>query len=153
MNSPRKRPLLAVLCLLAALPLVAAEPWTQTLAQQALGSGFLQKLPVPVSKAFGLAKPDEGSDVRQLLTKDGHRIRTFNVSVANHNDLIIFNIDAKAGANLAYLVSPDGSLRKAIAYQSGDSSTRELSAADGRAGLAREQKFWVAKAKRSQPKQ
>jgi hypothetical protein len=153
MNSVRNRLKLALVCLLAALPLAAAEPWVQTLSQQALSSGFLQKLPVAVSKTFGLAKPDEGSDVRQILTKDGHRIRTFNVSVANHNDLVIFNIDAKAGANLAYLVSADGSLRKAVAYQTGDSDTRELSGREARAGLAREEKFWAAKAKKATPKQ
>ena len=60
-----------------------ASPWTQTVTQQALDSGFLTRLPPAVSVAFGLTKPEEGTEVRQLLTKEGHRIRTFNVSVAN----------------------------------------------------------------------
>jgi hypothetical protein len=141
------------LCLLLALPLQAAGPWAQTLTQQALSSGFLQRLPVAVSKALGLPKPDEGSDVRQLLTKDGRRIRTFNVSVADHNDLVIFNIDARAGANVALLVSADGTLRKAVSYQSGGSDTRELSAADARAAMAREVRFWSARAKQTATKQ
>jgi hypothetical protein len=141
------------LCVLLAPVAVAAEPWTQTLTQQALSSGFLQRLPVPVSKALGLAKPDEGSDVRQLLTKDGRRIRTFNVGVANHNDIVIFNIDARAGSNVAYLVSPDGTLRKAVSYQTGGPDTKELSAADARPGWTRELRFWSARAKQAPAKQ
>jgi hypothetical protein len=141
------------LCLVLALPLQAADPWVPTLTQQALNAGFLQRLPVAVSKAFALPKADDGTDVRQLLTKDGHRIRTFNVGVANHGDLVIFDIDAKGGANVAYLISPDGSLRKAVSYQTGSSDTRELSAADARSGLAREVRFWSAQTKKLKPKQ
>jgi hypothetical protein len=140
-------------CLLLGLPLQAAQPWVPMLTQQALNSGFLQRLPVAVSKAFALPKADDGTDVRQLLTKDGRHIRTFNVGVANHSDLVIFNIDAKGGANVAYLVSADASLRKAVSYQTGDSDTRELSAAEARAGLAREVRFWSAQAKKLAIKQ
>jgi hypothetical protein len=134
-------------------PLQAAEPWVQTLSAQALSSGFQQKLPPEVSKALGLPKANEGSDVRQLLTKDGSRIRTFNVSVVDHNDLVIFNIDAKGGANVAYLVAADGTLRKAVSYQSGGSDTKELAAAAARAGLVREARFWSARAKHTAAKQ
>lgn len=140
-------------CLLLALPLQAADPWVPAITQQALDSGFLQRLPVAVSKAFGLPKADDGTDVRQLLKKDGRRIRTFNVGVANHSDLVIFSIDAKEGANVAYLISADGSLRKAVSYQTGSNDTSELSAADARTGLARETRFWSAQAKKKPAKQ
>jgi hypothetical protein len=140
-------------CLMLAVPLQAAAPWTQTLSQQALDAGFLQRLPPAVCKAFGLPKADDGTDVRQLLTKDGHRIRTFNVGVANHNDLVIFNIDAKGGANLAYLVAGDGSLRKAVSYQTGGADTKELSAADAGAAFTKEVRFWSARAKHPPAKQ
>ena len=152
MNSLARCLKLMPLCMIWAA-LAAAEPWAQPLTQQALGAGFLQRLPPPVSKAFGLAKADEGSDVRQLLTKDGHRIRTFNVSVANHKDLVVFNIDARGGANVAYLLAADGTLRKAVAYQTGDSDTRELSSADAKAGFAREARFWSQRAKHLADKQ
>lgn len=133
--------------------LAAAEPWVQPLTQEALSAGFQQRLPPAVSIAFGLAKAKDGSDVRQLLTKDGHRIRTFNVSVANHQDLVVFDVDARGGANVAYLLSAEGTLRKAVAYQTGSSDTRELSAADARAGFAREARFWSQRAKQIAAKQ
>ena len=133
--------------------LAAAEPWAQSLTQQALSAGFQQRLPPAVSLAFGLAQAKEGSDVRQLLTKDGHRIRTFNVSVANHQDLVVFDVDARGGANVAYLLSADGTLRKAVTYQTGSSDTRELSAAEAHAGFAREARFWSQRAKQIAAKQ
>jgi len=126
----------------------AAPPWTQTVTQQALDSGFLTRLPPAVSVAFGLTKPDEGTEVRQLLTKDGHRVRTFNVSVANHADLVIYNLNAQTGAGVAYYLTPDGKLRKAVSVQAGK-EVRPLTAADAEAGLAREAHFWTARAHRS----
>ena len=126
--------------------LQAATPWTETLTQRALSSGFLTRLPAPVSVAFALAKADEGTEVRQLLTKAGHRVRTFNVSVANHGDVVVFNINAQTGATLAYLVTPDGRLRKAVSYQAGGAA-EALAAADAQAGLAREAHFWSARAR------
>ncbi len=123
--------------------------WVQTLTQQALDSGFLSRLPPNVSVVFGLAKPQEGTDVRQLLAKEGHQVRTFNVTVANHADVVIFNVNAQSGATVAYLVAPDGQLRKAVTYQTGG-ELREVSAADAKAGMAREKKYWAGRAKSAQ---
>jgi hypothetical protein len=128
------------------LQAATTTPWVQTLTQQALDSGFLSRLPPNVSVVFGLAKPEEGTDVRQLLSKEGHQVRTFNVSVANHADIVIFNVNAQSGATAAYLITPEGQLRKAVAYQSGGQA-KELSAAEAKAGLAHEKKFWSARAK------
>ena len=69
----------------------AATPWVQALTQEALDSGFLSQLPPNLSVVFGLSKAEAGIDVRQLLAKQGHQIRTFNVSVANHSDVVIFD--------------------------------------------------------------
>lgn len=134
----------------ATLQAATTTPWAQTLSQQALDSGFLSRLPPNVSVVFGLAKPEEGTDVRQLLSKEGHQVRTFNVSVANHADIVIFNVNAQSGATVAYLITPDGQLRKAVAYPTGGQA-KELSAADAKAGLAREKKFWSARAKSAKP--
>jgi hypothetical protein len=132
--------------LLAGTPLPAAPTaWAQTLTQQALGSGFLTRLPPTVSTAFGLPKAADGTDVRQLLTKQGHRIRTFNVSVASHSQLVVFNVDAQSGATTAYLLTPDGQLRQAVSYQAGGQA-KPLSDADAKAGFARESRYWSARA-------
>ena len=129
-----------------AASLQAAAPWAQTLSQQALDSGFLTRLPSNVSTAFGLTKPQEGTEVRQLLTKQGHQVKTFNVSVANHADVVVLNLNAQSGASVAYLLSPDGELRKAVAYQ-GTGEVKPLPAADAKAGLAHEKRYWSARAK------
>ena len=134
-------------CLIAAAGVArgASPPWTQSLTQQALDSGFLTRLPPAVSVAFGLTKPDEGTEVRQLLTKDGHRVRTFNVGVANHADLVIYNLTARTGAGVAYLLTPEGKLRKAVSVQAGK-DVQPLAPADAQAGLGREAHFWSARA-------
>jgi hypothetical protein len=139
--------LLLGICLIAGAGLArgASPPWAQNLTQQALDSGFLTRLPPAVSVAFGLTKPDDGTEVRQLLTKDGHHIRTFNVGVANHADLVIYNLNAQTGAGLAYLLTPDGKLRKAVSVQAGK-DVRPLAPADAQAGLGREARFWSARA-------
>jgi hypothetical protein len=123
-------------------------PWTQALAQQALSSGFLARLPPAVSVALGLAKAEEGTEVRQLIAKAGHQVRTFNVSVANHNDLVVFNVDARTATTVAYLVGADAKLRKAVSYQAGGEA-HELAAVEARAGLTREAHFWSARARAS----
>jgi len=140
--------LLTLLGVLPGLALAAATPWAQRLAQQALASGFLTRLPPTVCTAFGLPKAAEGTDVRQLLTKEGHRIRTFNVGVASHTDLVVFNVDASSGATVAYLLTPEGELRKAVSYQAGGEA-RPLAPADAKAGFAHEARFWSARARKA----
>jgi hypothetical protein len=136
-----------------AAPAKAAKPattWAQTLIHEALDSGFLSRLPPNVSVVFGLAKPEEGTDVRQLLSKDGHQIRTFNVSVANHADVVIFDVNSQSGATVAYLLTPEGQLRKAVSYKPGGQA-RDLSAAEAKSGFAHEKQFWSARARKSAP--
>jgi hypothetical protein len=130
-------------------PVLAAPPWTETLTQRALTSGFLTRLPPAVSAALGLAKADQGTEVRQLLTKSGHRVRTFNVGVADHGELVVFNVDAHSGSSLAYRLTPQGKLRQAVAYQGGQA--RALSDAEAQAGFAAEVRFWSVRAHQAPP--
>ncbi len=138
--------LLAGILLAAALE--AAAPWAETLTQQALDGGFLTRLPPTVSAAFALTKPQEGTEVRQLLTKQGHQVRTFNVSVANHTDVVVLTLNTQSGATVAYLLSPDGKLRKAVSYQGGGEA-RPLSTAQAQAGFTQEKHYWSARAHKS----
>ncbi|MBV9317296.1 MAG: hypothetical protein JOZ34_07520 [Gammaproteobacteria bacterium] len=149
----KRAPLTWLMVLIAGVALAdTAKPpgqWVETLTHEALDSGFLSRLPPNVSVVFGLAKAKDGTDVRQLLAKEGHQVRTFNVSVANHNDVVIFNVNAQSGATVAYLVGPDGQLRKAVSYQTGGEA-QDLSPADAKAGMAREKKYWATRAKSGQ---
>jgi hypothetical protein len=138
----------ALLGTLAGAAAAGPPAWTGPLTQQALGSGFLTRLPPTVSQALGLAKASEGTEVRQLISKSGHRVRSFNVSVARKSDLVLFSVDASSGATLAWLIGPDARLRKAVTYQAGGQA-QEMAAADARAGLEREARFWSARAKKT----
>ena len=133
--------------LTAPLGAASSPPWAQTLAQQALDNGFLTRLPPSVSVALGLVKAQEGTDVRQILTKQGHQVRTFNVSVANHADLIVLQLNAQSGATVAYLLSPDGKLRKAVSYQPPGDDAKPLSTAEAEAGFKQQRQYWSARAK------
>jgi hypothetical protein len=130
-------------CILLVSAARADTPWAQALTARALESGFLTRLPPKLSAAFTLAKPQDGSEVRQLLTHAPHRVRTFNVSVANHADLVIFDVDVRTNSSVAYLLSPDGALRKAVAYQHVDQE-RPLEAAEARAGFLTQKRYWTA---------
>jgi len=132
----------------AAATAPAQSPWTEALTHEALASGFLTRLPPTVSVALGLAKGSEGTDVRELISKSGRQVRTFNVCVARQVDLVVFNLNARTGASVAYLVGPDARLRKAVSYQAGGEA-REMPAADARAGFAREARFWSARARQT----
>lgn len=142
----------ALLGTLAAAAAAAANrpAWTETLTRQALASGYLTRLPPTVSVALGLDKAKEGTDVRQLLSKSGHQVRTFNVSVAKNSDLVLFTVDARTGATNAYLIGADAQLRKAVSYQAG-AEAREIPAADAKAGLASEVRFWSGRARHTSP--
>ena len=130
----------------AATGAASGPAWTESLTRQALASGYLTRLPPTVSVALGLDKAKEGTDVRQLISKSGHQVRTFNVSIAKNSDLVLFTVDARTGATAAYLIGPDARLRKAVSYQAG-AEAQDMSATDAHAGLAREARFWSARAK------
>jgi hypothetical protein len=135
-----------LLATLAAAAAPAGPAWVASLTRQTLASGFLTRLPPTVSVALGLAKGSEGTDVRQLISKSGHQVRSFNVCVARQSDLVIFDVDAHTGTSSAWLIGPDGQLRKAVSYQAGGEA-REMAAGDARAGLTREARFWSARAR------
>jgi hypothetical protein len=159
-STPASRSTASALCTLAALllgplavPVIVAVAangplWTESLTRQALASGYLTRLPPTVSVALGLVKPKEGTDVRQLIAKSGHQVRTFNVSVAKNSDLVLFTVDARTGATAAYLIGADAQLRKAVSYQAG-AQAQEIPAADARAGLQREARFWAARSRQT----
>ncbi len=138
--------LLLVLGMLLGTTALAAAPWMPPLTEQTLSSGFLTRLPVEVSRALGLSKADEGTEVRQLLAKSGRHVRTFNVGVADHGEVVVFDVDAHSGATVAYRLTPDGRLRSAVSYQAGGAA-RTLSPADAQAGFAAEVHFWSARAR------
>lgn len=133
-----------LLCTLLAARAHGETPWAQALAAQALENGFLSRLPPNLSAAFGLAKPEQGTEVRQLIARAAHTVKTFNVGVVNHGDLVIFDVDEHTNMTTAYLLAPDGQLRKAMSYRSVDQA-QPLTTAQASAGFLREKRFWSAR--------
>src|SRR5260370_8939357 len=124
-------------CVLGVVPARAETPWITALTQQALSAGYQATLPPNVSLVLGLAADGKSVPVKQLVTRAEQKVRTFNVSVAHHRDLIIFSVDEATQATVAYLLAPGGKLRKAVSYQIW-AAPRHLSAAEARAGFPAE---------------
>jgi hypothetical protein len=138
----RLRSFAAVLvCVLGVEQTRGETPWTAVLTQQALTAGHPSTLPPNLSVVLGLAAQGKSIEVRQLVTRAEQKVRTFNVSVAHHRDLVIFSVDEGTQTTVAYLLTPGGKLRKAVSYQTGG-PPRELSAAEAKVGFAGEVRYW-----------
>jgi hypothetical protein len=135
-----------LVCVLGVVPSRAETQWIAALTQQALNAGYQATLPPNVSLILGLAAGGKSVPVKQLVTRAEQKVRTFNVSVAHHRDLIIFSVDEATQATVAYLLAPGGKLRKAVSYQIG-AEPRQLSAAEARAGFAAEVRYWSGRAR------
>jgi hypothetical protein len=100
------------------------------------------QLPAHLSVVIGISQVEQTTAVKQAVARDGAMVRTFNVSVANHDDVVMILYDEQSRAAKAYLSSPAGTLRKAVSYQADAPATvRPLGAA--RDDFAKEINFWV----------
>ena len=147
----RLRSFAAVLvCVLGVGQARGETPWTDVLTQQALAAGYPATLPPNLSMVLGLATQGKSVKVKQLVTRAEQKVRTFNVSVAHHRDLVILFVDEGTQATVAYLLGPGGRLRKAVSYQIG-AQPRELSAAEAHAGYVAEVRYWSGRAREVVP--
>ena len=90
---------------------------------------------------LGLSKNQQPVAVRQIATTTDHEVRAFNVSVANHGDLVIFTVDEQTHLTTAFLLAPNARLRKAVSYAAGAESVA-MSPVRARKPFARELAFW-----------
>jgi hypothetical protein len=72
----------------------------------------------------------------------GETIRGFEVSTANHNDIVIFVENQSQGDSIFYLLSATGTVRKVVSVKAGVGYDRAPTAAD-RTALAAEKKLWL----------
>jgi hypothetical protein len=100
------------------------------------------QLPAHLSVMIGVSQVEQTTAVKQAVVRDGATVRTFNVCVANQDDVVIIVYNEKSRLSKAYLSSPTGKLRKAVSFQAGGPATiRTLPAA--RDDFAKELNFWV----------
>ena len=118
-----------------------APPWTNALTKEAMTSGFEVKLPPHAAMVLGLAKKGESIAVRQLVSRAGQKVHTFNVVVADKVDIVVFVVNEKEQSTVAYRLTARGRLRRAVSYQTGG-EPHELAASEAQPGLAREIRYW-----------
>jgi len=134
-----------LVCVLGVGQTRGETPWTDVLTQQAVAAGYPATLPPNLSMVLGLATQGKSVKVKQLVTRAEQKVRTFNVSVARHRDLVIFFVDEGTQSTVAYLLGPGGRLRKAVSYQIG-AQPRELSVSEAHAGYVAEVRYWSGRA-------
>jgi hypothetical protein len=135
------RLLFVTICITGMGPLRGDAAWTGALTQQALTSGFQATLPPHVSVVLGLVSKSESVPVRQLASRTGQKVHTYNVVVAHPKDVVLFVVDESAQSTIAFLLSSGGKLRKAVSYPNGG-EPHELPLSEARPGLARERRYW-----------
>jgi hypothetical protein len=105
-------------------------------------NGHDSQLPSHLSVIIGVSQIEQATAAKQAVMRDGAVVRTFNVCVANHDDVVIIVHNEQSRLSKAYLSSATGILRKAVAYQAGAPATvRPLPAA--RDDFAKEVNFWM----------
>jgi hypothetical protein len=119
----------------------AATSWAETLAAQALKVGPTSQLPPHLTEVLGLSGNGEGLAVRQLASRDGFTVRTFNVGAQAPHRVVVMVADEAARSTVAYLVTPHGHLGRALQYHAGE-APQELPTAAAKAGFAAEVRFW-----------
>ena len=105
-------------------------------------NGHDSQLPSHLSVIMGVSQIEQATAAKQAVVRDGAVVRTFNVCVANHDDVVIIVYNEQSRLSKAFLSSATGTLRKALSFQAGAPATvRTLSAA--RDDFAKEINFWM----------
>lgn len=137
--------LLLALCSLAAQSKKnAAPPAKSRLAiaiDQTLDQGHDAILPPHVSNLLGISPQQQAVPVKQALEM-GEPVRGFEVSTAEHNNVIIFVESRTQKQSTFYLMSRRGTLRKVLAVIEGVGYTRVPTKED-REAFEKEKQRWV----------
>ena len=119
----------------------AATSWAETLAARALKQGPTSQLPPHLAGVLGLSSNGQGFAVRQLVSRDGFSVRTFNVGAQAPHRVVLMVADEAARSTVAYLLAPHGHLGRALQYHAGE-APQELPLAEAQPGFAAEVRFW-----------
>ena len=106
------------------------------------------QLPPHLSMVLGVESSARPTPVRQAIVREGVTVRTFNVRTARRADVVLIVYNEQTRASKAYVISPAGVLRKAVAFQAGGAPV-ERSLAEARGESASEIEFWADYAKQA----
>ena len=78
----------------------------------------------------------------QGILRTGTVVQGFDVSNANHDDVVLFVVDEQSNDQTLYLTSPRGELRKIVSVKGGSGTVRPITAED-RKGFEQQKQFWL----------
>ncbi|MHB8721762.1 MAG: hypothetical protein ACYDAH_10240 [Steroidobacteraceae bacterium] len=107
-----------------------------------LRQGPASQLPAHLSVVLGVSAVEQPTAVKQAVMREAETVRTFNVCTGNHNDVVMITYNERSRSSKAYLMPPDGKLRKAVSFQAGAPAV-ERSLNEARSDFAAEIKFWM----------
>jgi hypothetical protein len=103
--------------------------------------GPASQLPAHLSVVLGVSRVEQPTAVKQAVMRDGATVRTFNVVAADRSDVVLITYNELSRSSKAYLMSPEGKLRKAVSFLAGAPAIeRSLREAGG--DFTAEIKFW-----------
>jgi len=140
---------IVALAVLACAPAAGAGVGLGGLVDAVLQKGLDGQLPPHLSLVLGIGKGNSVA-VKQAVLREGFRVRVFNVSVANHKDIVILHTNEQTRTTEAYLVSSAGKLRTAVSYEAGG-QPQVMPPNQARAAVAAEIKFWTHLGRRGAP--
>ena len=106
-----------------------------------LQDGLQAHLPPHLSTLLGISNERE-SPVVQAILRSGDVVQGFDVSNANHNDVVLFIVDESTKNQTLYLTSPRGELRKVVSVKEGTGAVHAITAEDKEA-FAKQKQFWL----------
>jgi hypothetical protein len=108
-----------------------------------LDEGHDAALPPHISHLLGISPQEHEVPVKQIVEM-GEPIRGFEVSTAEHNNIVLFVESRAQKQSTFYLTSRRGSLRKVLAVIEGVGYARAPSN-DDREAFEREKQYWVGR--------
>jgi hypothetical protein len=136
--------LLMVPLLVAQAPTAAAPKAKSRLAtaiDRTLEQGHDAVLPPHVSHLLGISPEEHEVPVKQFAEM-GEPIRGFEVSAAEHNNVVLFVESRANNQSTFYLSSPRGALRKVLTVIEGIGYAR-VPTKDDREAFEKEKQYWI----------
>ena len=140
---------IAALAVLTCAPAAGAGVGLGGLVDAVLLKGLDGQLPPHLSLMLGIGKGNSVA-VKQAVLRAGPRVRVFNVSVANHQDIVILQTNEQTRTTEAYLVSSAGKLRTAVSYEAGG-QPHVMPRSQALTAVTAEIKFWTHLGRRGTP--
>jgi hypothetical protein len=106
-----------------------------------LQEGLHAKLPPHLSTLLGLSQEEE-CQVTQGVVRTGKVVQGFDVSTANKNDVVLFEVNETTNNQTLYLTSKEGVLRKVVTVDEGVGQVQKITGQDRKA-FAKQKQFWL----------